>query len=287
MWEFRAHSGARMSLAARHAWPGVTRLIFDAGWELPAGWITASFDRLALCLLRQEIGGRGELSSRVDVPTGVYYGAGHLTLLAATEPITLRAHQLRRAQMVCLLLAPDELAGLDPQQVVSLRAVCSRAMFRDDRMNACARLLSEYEGADERDPYVAGLAGALFAVLLAAISDRVETATNVLTGLPLLALFEYIDTHLDQTMTNDDLARLAGLSSSVFSHAFRDATGMSPQRWQMDARVRLAQRLMLDSPTESLASIGLRAGFSDQSHFSRAFSDIMGISPSAWLHQSR
>jgi AraC-like DNA-binding protein len=55
----------------------------------------------------------------------------------------------------------------------------------------------------------------------------------------------------------------------------------------MDARVRLAQRLMLDSPAESLASIGVRAGFSDQSHFSRAFFDIMGISPSAWLHQSR
>jgi len=275
-----------MSLAARQAWPGVTRLIFDAGWQLPAGWITASFDRLAICLLRQEIGGRGELSSRADAPTAMYYGAGHLTLLAATEPITLRAHQLRRAQMVCLLLAPEELTGLDPQQVADIRRASSRVMFRDDRMHDCARLLSAYEGADERDPYVAGLAGALFAVLLAAISHPVETRTNVLSGLPLLSVFEYIDTHLDQTMTNDDLARLAGLSSSVFSHAFREATGVSPQRWQMDARVRLAQRLMLDSPTESLASIGTRAGFSDQSHFSRAFFDIMGVSPSAWLHQS-
>ena len=287
MWQILASSGACMSLAARHAWPGVTRLILDAGWESPAGWVTVSFDRLAICLLRREVGGRGELSSRADTPTGEYYGAGHLTVLTAHEPITLRAHQLRRAQMVCLLLEPGEIASLDPQQVASIRTAGSRVMFRDDRMHACARLLAEYEGADGRDPYVAGLAGALFAVLLAAIIHPVETRTSVLTGLPLLSVFEFIDTHLDQTMTNDELARVAGLSSSVFSHAFREATGTSPQRWQMDSRVRLAQRLMLDNPTGSLASIGARAGFSDQSHFSRAFFDIVGMSPSAWLHQGR
>jgi AraC family transcriptional regulator len=55
----------------------------------------------------------------------------------------------------------------------------------------------------------------------------------------------------------------------------------------MGARVRRAQRLMFDEPAESLASVALRAGFSDQSHFSRAFLDIVGVSPRAWLHQHR
>jgi transcriptional regulator GlxA family with amidase domain len=55
----------------------------------------------------------------------------------------------------------------------------------------------------------------------------------------------------------------------------------------MDARVRLAQRLMVDDPALSLASIAVRSGFADQSHFSRAFLDILGTTPTAWLHQRR
>jgi AraC-like DNA-binding protein len=265
----------------------VVRLIFDVGWESSSGWVTVSFDRLSICLLRHEIGGRGELSLRPDIPTGEYFGAGHSTLLTESEPITLRAHQLRRAQIACLCLEPRELAGLDSQQVDSIRAIRSRAMFRDDRLHVCARLLTDYEGTDGPDPYAAGLAGALFAALLAAISSPAENRATALTGLPLLSVFEYIDTHLDQIVTNDDLARVAGIPALDFGHAFRDATGMSPQRWQMDARVRFAQRLMFDEPGQSLASAALRAGFSDQSHFSRAFFDILGMSPSAWLHRSR
>jgi AraC-like DNA-binding protein len=55
----------------------------------------------------------------------------------------------------------------------------------------------------------------------------------------------------------------------------------------MDARVRFAQRLMVDNPALSLSLIASRSGFADQSHFSRAFLDILGITPTAWLHQRR
>jgi transcriptional regulator GlxA family with amidase domain len=108
-----------------------------------------------------------------------------------------------------------------------------------------------------------------------------------LTGGPLARVLTYIVEHLDKRVTNESLARLAETSPTQFGHAFREATGLSPQRWQMDARVRLAQRLMVDNPTHSLALIAVRSGFADQSHFSRAFQDIVGISPTAWLHQRR
>jgi AraC-like DNA-binding protein len=60
---------------------------------------------------------------------------------------------------------------------------------------------------------------------------------------------------------------------------------MSLQRWQMDARIRSAQRLMVDDPAETLAAIAYLVGFSDASHFSRAFQEIVGATPSAWLRQ--
>src|ERR1700743_986476 len=108
MWKVLAHNGARMSLAARHAWPGVATLIFDVSLDAPSGWVTVSFERLAICLFRSEIGGRGRLSLLPDIPTGEYYGEGHLTVLAGSEPVTLGAHQLRRTRLACLLLEPDE-----------------------------------------------------------------------------------------------------------------------------------------------------------------------------------
>jgi AraC-like DNA-binding protein len=262
----------------------VARIIFNVLWEAPSSWITVSFERASICLLRQESGGRGEFRLRPDASLGEYHGAGHLTVLAASQPITLRGNQMRRTQMACLLLKPQEVAGLNSQQIAAIRSASSRIMFRNDRLQACAQLLTDYEGTDGADAYAAGLAGALLAALLDAIDPPTQNHTPELTGQALLSVFNYIDTHLSQSITNDDLARVAGLSSPVFSHAFREVTGMSPPRWQMDARVRLAQRLMFDNPAESLANIASRAGFSDQSHFSRAFFDIMGMSPSAWVH---
>ena len=287
MWEILAHSGARISVARHHTWPGVAQIIFDVLWESPSSWMTASFDRTSICLLRQEVGGRGEFRLCPDASHGEYHGAGHLTVLAASQPITLRGNQMRRTQMACLVPEPQEIADLNSQQVAAIRSAGSRVMFRNDRLQACAQLLTDYEGTDGADAYVAGLAGALLAALLTAIDHPTQDHTRELTGQTLLSVFDHIDTHLSESVTNDDLARVAGLCASDFSQAFREVTGMSPQRWQMDARVRLAQRLMFDNPAESLANIASRAGFSDQSHFSRAFFEVVGMSPSAWVHQGR
>ena len=69
-----------------------------------------------------------------------------------------------------------------------------------------------------------------------------------------------------------------------FRRAFRNATGMSVRRWQMDQRVRGAQRLLVDNPNENLSEVAALCGFADQSHFSRAFFEVIGLTPTAWLH---
>ena len=69
-----------------------------------------------------------------------------------------------------------------------------------------------------------------------------------------------------------------------FGSAFRDATGMSVRQWQTDYRVRSAQRLLTDNPNESLTEVATLCGFADQSHFSRAFLKVVGLTPTAWLH---
>ena len=278
--------GTRVSIHRDRRWPGISGRIFDVQWDAEPGWVTWSFERPTLCLLREEIGGRGELRSHRDRPAeGEYFGAGHLTLRPAAEPLILYAASLRQARLACFLLDPQQADCLTPEHVELIQRAPGRLMFQDERLRSCAQLLGDYEG--EYDAYALGLSRALLAALVAVLSNPPAPAERRLTGSRLAAVLTYIVEHLDQNQTNEPLARIAEISTTEFGHAFREATGLSPQRWQMDARVRRAQRLMLDKPAPSLSVVAMRSGFADQSHFSRAFLDIVGVTPSAWLHRRR
>ena len=63
----------------------------------------------------------------------------------------------------------------------------------------------------------------------------------------LRRVIEYLDAHLPERVELAQLADLAGLSQAHFSRAFKASTGMAPYRWQLDARIRRAQALLIDS----------------------------------------
>jgi transcriptional regulator GlxA family with amidase domain len=71
------------------------------------------------------------------------------------------------------------------------------------------------------------------------------------------------------------------LSVSQFSGAFRRSVGEPPARYLRRYRVKRAQEMMLLTG-ESLATIAVDCGFADQSHFTRIFSRMVGVSPAAW-----
>jgi AraC family transcriptional regulator len=56
---------------------------------------------------------------------------------------------------------------------------------------------------------------------------------------------------------------------------------MTPHKWHIAARIAYAKR-MLEDQKKSLVDIALEAGFSEQSHFTRAFTAANGVSPHAW-----
>ncbi|WP_394558897.1 helix-turn-helix domain-containing protein [Aquipseudomonas alcaligenes] len=78
-----------------------------------------------------------------------------------------------------------------------------------------------------------------------------------------------------------DVAEQCAMSRSHFSRAFKRATGMSPQEWSLDLRVRRAKELLCDQ-TMPISVISLECGFADQSHFSRMFGKLVGTTPKRW-----
>jgi AraC family transcriptional regulator len=79
------------------------------------------------------------------------------------------------------------------------------------------------------------------------------------------------------------LASLTGLSASQFGRAFKVSTGTTPHKWHLAARIEYAKLLLADQ-SKRLVDIALDAGFSEQSHFTRAFTAANGLSPNAWRH---
>jgi AraC family transcriptional regulator len=97
---------------------------------------------------------------------------------------------------------------------------------------------------------------------------------------------EMICSRLGQAVPLAELARAVNVSPGHFVRAFKQSTGQPPHRWLVEQRIEKAKQLLVNTSL-SLAEIALACGFSDQSHFARAFSRAMHTSPSAWRRYLR
>lgn len=91
----------------------------------------------------------------------------------------------------------------------------------------------------------------------------------------------HIDTHLDDDLRTQDLARLVQLSTFHFCRVFRLTFGHSPHVYVTRRRVERAQGLIL-ATDQALGRIALDCGFADQAHFTRVFRRLCGESPGEW-----
>jgi AraC-like DNA-binding protein len=90
-----------------------------------------------------------------------------------------------------------------------------------------------------------------------------------------------MDTNLGAKLPLSQLAEECGLSTRHFARAFRQTTGVPPHRWLLGRRVDRAKDLLRD-PALSLAEVALACGFADQSHFTRMFTTVVGVTPGLW-----
>lgn len=83
---------------------------------------------------------------------------------------------------------------------------------------------------------------------------------------------------LGSVITNTELARVAGMSVRAFERSFAAIYHLPPQQYLKRIRIQTACRALVDT-RESIANISLRYGFADQSHFTREFRRVIGVTP--------
>ena len=92
---------------------------------------------------------------------------------------------------------------------------------------------------------------------------------------------DYIETHLEGNIGLQELADIAGLSTSHFGRAFKQSKGVTPHRYLTQRRVERALELLAGTEL-AFSEIAIAAGFADQSHFCRQFRSVMGTTPSTY-----
>lgn len=82
------------------------------------------------------------------------------------------------------------------------------------------------------------------------------------------------------------LARVAGVSRSALAAKFVDVIGMSPMRYCARWRLHIASQLLRDDGQHA-ADVAFRVGYGSEAAFSRAFKQLFGKPPMAWVHDLR
>lgn len=83
----------------------------------------------------------------------------------------------------------------------------------------------------------------------------------------------------------DKLADSVYISKYHFIREFRKYSGLTPHRFQMQRRIRQAQRMLRNNC--DITETALATGFCDQSHFIKCFRKIAGITPSEYISAQR
>lgn len=94
----------------------------------------------------------------------------------------------------------------------------------------------------------------------------------------LQQVLEYIQDQLERDLGIAELAAFAQMSSSYFIRSFKQATGLTPRQYIIRCRVERAQRL-LNQGKLSISDIARAVGFFDQSHLTKNFKRLLGLTP--------
>jgi len=106
--------------------------------------------------------------------------------------------------------------------------------------------------------------------------EQTRTPNDTVAGMS--AVIKHLHSRSHLSLTNADLAKVAGLSISQFERKFREVFGTSVRKYLTRIRIENACDKLAHS-NMSTTQVALECGFYDHAHFSRAFKKQMHCSP--------
>lgn len=96
---------------------------------------------------------------------------------------------------------------------------------------------------------------------------------------------EYLEDNHADNVSLEELSRLANLSPFHLTRVFGEQVGMPPHAYQTQVRVARARELLLRG--WPIARTAFETGFADQSHLTRHFKRLVGVTPGSYAKNSK
>lgn len=173
-------------------------------------------------------------------------------------------------------------SGADEPSPKKSKQLRAPTLLQNGRNDWLSRIAGIY-----RDAALNGASEMLMQTLSFAIARHITNAgkaPNAVHGLDPKALSRLISLMQDRLggeLTLTDLAEEAGLSVSAFSRAFEKSLGTTPYRYFSKLRMQRAKELLAQGD-QPMAIIAGEVGYTDQAHFTAAFTRLVGVSPGRW-----
>lgn len=154
-------------------------------------------------------------------------------------------------------------------------------------MASVLELLSAAQSKVEVDRQAAQACLSRATALLEASLERSSAAkaeSEFRGGLPrwqAKRLTAFIRENLERPIRSPDLIALTGLSTGHFFRTFKETFGQAPFAYIAGLRIERAQHMMRTTD-HSLCQIALDCGMCDQSHLTRLFRQLVGMTPGEW-----
>ena len=182
-----------------------------------------------------------------------------------------------------LVHATAESMGIDPD----VASLTPQMQMRDPMLQHVAwALKAELESGEPTDRLYAESLGTALTVQLLRRYARMPEPSRGLTRRQWQAIVDYVHDNIAMDLSLAELAAVAGLGTSTFKALFRQTVGMPVHRYVVRRRVEFAMNL-LASGLVKLNDVALSSGFVDESHMSRCFRRVVGMTPAAVARQYR
>jgi AraC-like DNA-binding protein len=120
-----------------------------------------------------------------------------------------------------------------------------------------------------------GITGLRFRVSMPSREDKDKAFSRLAPAI------RHLEGHFHTRLKMEELAILCGFSVVQFTRVFTATFQIPPKRFLISLRVERAQHL-LATTSRSISAISAETGFFDQSHFTRIFGQMAGVTPLAY-----
>jgi two-component system response regulator YesN len=97
----------------------------------------------------------------------------------------------------------------------------------------------------------------------------------------------YIEQHINQPISLDEVARNAGRSRSSISHSFKKILGKSFSEVVIEAKLSKAEEYFKIAPHYSIEEVAFKVGYKDPLYFSRLYKKHRGTTPTEYRTRHR